>query len=171
MSKTSLLWLLLIAGFPVLAEPSAPCSSPEHHQFDFWLGKWTAYDGEGKVVGTNHLHRIVDDCGLQENWVSARGDYKGTSYNFYIPGRRAWHQTWVDNQGGSLLLNGKFKNGQMQLQGQRKTAEGKKTLDRITWSILEDGRVRQHWQTSPDKGKTWSDVFDGYYQREDSDTP
>jgi hypothetical protein len=35
----------------------------------------------------------------------------------------------------------------------------------ITWSINEDGSVRQLWETSEDAGKTWATVFDGKYVR------
>ena len=35
--------------------------------------------------------------------------------------------------------------------------------NRITWSPEPEGRVRQHWETSPDGGKTWATAFDGMY--------
>ena len=146
----------------------APCSSDAYHQFDFWLGKWTAYSVDGEKQGTNHLHRVIGNCGLQENWVSASGQFEGTSYNVYVPSEKRWHQTWVDNQGGTLFLEGRFTEGKMQLQGKRENRKGKKVLDRITWTPLEDGRVRQHWQSSEDKGKTWTEVFDGYYVRDET---
>lgn len=152
---------------PPADQPPPPCSAPEHRQFDFWLGKWTAYSAEGQKQGTNHLHKIVGECAMQENWQSARGAFKGTSYNFYEPRRKVWHQTWVDNGGGTLLLEGGLIDGKMQLQGNRSSQEGETVIDRITWTPLDDGRVRQHWQSSADNGKTWSDVFDGFYQRDD----
>ena len=34
--------------------------------------------------------------------------------------------------------------------------------NRITWSRLEGGRVRQVWEQTAD-GKTWTVVFDGIY--------
>ena len=37
------------------------------------------------------------------------------------------------------------------------------TINRVTWTPNPDGSVRQHWQSSEDNGKTWSDVFDGLY--------
>lgn len=53
----------------------------------------------------------------------------------------------------------------MRLEGKRKDQEGRKVLDRITWTPQEDGRVRQHWQMTNDGGKTWQVLFDGYYTR------
>ena len=145
--------------------PPKPCSGAGHQQFNFWLGKWTAYSLDGVKQGTNHLHKIVGGCGVQENWQGV-GGFKGTSYNFYMPRKEQWHQTWVDNSGGRLLLNGGFSEGRMQLQGSRPTAKGGTIIDRITWTPLEDGRVRQHWQTSTDEGETWNEAFDGYYKKD-----
>lgn len=144
-----------------------PCAGEVRRQFDFWLGKWTAFSADGKKLGTNHLHPIMDGCGMQENWESATSAYKGTSYNFYIPQRDVWHQTWVDIGGGHLLLEGRFENGSMRLEGKRSNSEGDELIDRITWTPLEDGRVRQYWQISSDGGESWQDAFDGYYRKDD----
>ena len=38
------------------------------------------------------------------------------------------------------------------------------TINRVTWSLLDDGRVRQHWENSSDKGETWTTSFDGFYK-------
>ncbi len=166
--RTILLICVLLPAYGLAEDeaPPKPCTAEEHQQFAFWLGKWTAYSEDGQKQGTNHLHEIMDGCGMQENWVGASGAFKGTSYNFYMPRKGRWHQTWVDNSGGRLLLEGGFSEGKMQLQGARPTQDGKEVIDRITWTPLPDGRVRQHWQASTDDGETWSDVFDGYYQRD-----
>ena len=39
-----------------------------------------------------------------------------------------------------------------------------KTLNRITWTPLPAGQVRQLWETSSD-GKSWTVAFDGLYTR------
>lgn len=163
--KIGLLIPVLLTASLATAEPG-PCASGKHRQFDFWLGQWTAYSVEGKKLGTNHLHKIMGGCGMQENWQSASGG-RGTSYNFYVPARDVWHQTWIDAGGGSLLLEGHFDNGSMRLEGTRTNSEGTEMLDRITWTPLEDGRVRQHWQVSTDGGETWQKTFEGYYEKHD----
>lgn len=162
-------FLILTLGIPLmgLAEAQEPCSKPEHRQFDFWLGHWTAYSEEGDKQGKNHLHQIMEGCAIQENWESAQGPYSGTSYNFYDAVTDKWYQTWVDNRGGHLFLEGGWNGTSMQLFGTRTTRDGKAVMDRITWTPLEDGRVRQHWQASEDDGDTWQEVFDGYYQKEE----
>jgi hypothetical protein len=40
---------------------------------------------------------------------------------------------------------------------------GPATKNRITWSPEAEGRVRQHWETSADGGKTYTTAFDGMY--------
>ena len=166
--KCILLVTCFFAFHVAIAEPAAPvpCSAPEYRQFDFWLGKCTAYSSDGKKQGTNHIHRVTDNCAIQENWNS--GKFEGTSYNFYMSKKKTWHQTWIDNSGGRLLIEGGLVDGKMQLQGTRPSAEGEDIIDRITFSPLEDGHVRQHWQGSSD-GKQWQGVFDGYYQRDESE--
>ena len=159
-------FVLIASGVPQVIAAPAPCEQEEHSQFDFWLGKWTVYSVDGEKQGTNHLQKIMGSCALQENWTSAVGSTRGTSFNFYSPVRQSWNQVWIDNSGGQLFLEGKFKDGQMQLKGNRTTRDGKNVVDRITWTPLEDGRVRQHWENSEDKGRNWSVVFDGYYQKD-----
>lgn len=170
MQRLLLIPFLLATIVPVIAAepapPPAPCSEPVYRQFDFWLGKWTSYNADGEVQGHNHIAAIMDGCALQENWRSARGGgYRGTSFNFYNASTGRWYQTWVDNQGGSLRLEGELKDRRMVLSGQRQAADGTTVTDRITFTPLDDGRVRQHWQSTTD-GETWQDTFDGYYVRE-----
>ena len=45
------------------------------------------------------------------------------------------------------------------------TTADPQSVQRITWTPLDDGRVRQHWEATTDGGKAWSTVFDGYYAR------
>jgi hypothetical protein len=144
-----------------------PCSSPEHRQFDFWLGDWEVRDPAGKVVGRNHLTSLHKGCAMLENWTGA-GGYTGSSLNIYDADRRKWHQTWVDSGGGLLQLEGAWADGSMVLAGVASSpdAPGEVTVNRITWRPLPDGRVRQHWETSTDKGRTWKTAFDGFYSKQ-----
>ena len=146
------------------AAPPPPCSAPEYRQFDFWVGDWDVWTPTGNLAGTNRIEKILGGCVLQENWKGARG-LTGYSYNTYDPGDRKWHQTWVDDQGTLLLLSGEFKDGKMILVGEtaaRGTA--KAALQRITWTPLPDGTVRQYWESSEDGGKSWTVAFDGSYR-------
>ena len=144
------------------ARPPA-CTSTEHHQFDFWIGEWDVTLPNGKHAGTNRIEPILSGCVLRETWSGAGGMH-GTSYNIYDAAGRRWHQTWVDDGGNLLELNGTFAAGKMVLTGQQKDSAGT-MLQRITWTPSGDGQVRQLWETSTDDGKTWSVVFDGRYRK------
>ena len=89
---------------------------------------------------------------------------KGESYNMFSAADSQWHQTWIDSRGRRLDLTGAFSDGKMVLSGETPTAKGV-VHDKITWETLDDGRVRQHWQRSNDKGETWNDVFVGFYTK------
>jgi hypothetical protein len=133
-------------------------------QFDFWLGDWDVRDASGKLVGRNRITRAHGGCALEEQW-SGNGGVTGSSLNAYDAERSRWHQTWVDNTGGLLLLEGGLRDGRMVMTGQAAaTAGSAPASQRISWQPLPDGRVRQLWESSAD-GSAWSVVFDGYYTR------
>lgn len=147
------------------AAPPKGCTSPQDRQFDFWAGNWTVTDNAtGKPAGTNDITREYGGCVLQEHWRGSGGD-QGSSFNHYDKARKLWHQTWVDNSGGILYLDGGVKNGAMVLAGTRRGRNGKPVTDRITFTPRPDGSVRQWWQASRDGGATWTTVFDGIYRR------
>jgi len=154
--------LSLAAG----ADKPEPCSRPAYHQFDFWKGAWTVTSPEGKTVGTNRIEAVLGGCGLQEHWTGAGGG-AGTSLNVYDARRHVWHQTWIDANGGLLVLEGGLRDGSMILSGTSVSRSGKTVLNRITWTPRDAGHVRQHWEVSTDGGKHWKTVFDGLYTRND----
>ena len=71
----------------------------------------------------------------------------------------------MDHTGVSLLLDGGFRDGAMTLQGTRPSISGGTILDRIEWSRLPGGIVRQFWDQSRDEGQTFTLAFDGRYRR------
>jgi hypothetical protein len=153
------------AGFTEDAppQPQPACGTPEHRQFDFWIGEWSVTQA-GKPAGTNRIERILDGCALLESWTGASG-FRGNSLNFYDATRKRWHQTWTDTSGLGLAIDGEFAQGRMVLAGTRLDPQTQRTVhDRITWTPNPDGTVRQLWESSSD-GKTWTTAFDGLYTR------
>lgn len=169
MPRSSLRLLAAIAVLSpslALAETPAPqpnCDAAVRRQFDFWVGDWSVAVG-GKHAGDNRIDKILGGCALLENWTGG-GGMSGKSLNFYDPVREQWHQTWVDDRGGSLALDGTFTGGSMVLSGTKQLKAGKATLNRITWTALPSNQVRQVWETSGDGGKSWTVAFDGLYTR------
>lgn len=139
-----------------------PCTAPEYRQFDFWIGDWSVTTRDGKFAGTNLITRPLGECVIQEHWAGSQGG-KGESYNVYDAARGVWHQTWVDDSGNTLLLDGHFENGRMVLSGTQ-TASGKPVINRITWTPVKPGEVEQLWESSTDDGKTWTEQFLGIYR-------
>jgi hypothetical protein len=140
------------------------CDSSEHRQFDFWLGTWQVRTPDGKLAGTNRIEREYDGCVIHEHYTTERG-YTGESLNAYDAARKVWHQTWVDNGGTLLLLEGGLHAGSMVLEGQSLDDKGRTIKQRITWTPNADGSVRQHWESTDENGR-WTTVFDGKYTHE-----
>lgn len=146
------------------AHPSS-CGASAYRQFDFWVGNWTVKSrANGRLVGTNIVTKELGGCVVMEHWSGVRGG-RGYSFNIYDASTKSWHQTWVDNSGGLLLLNGGLRDGSMVLEGTVQTAKDRVTLHRIVWTPQRNGTVRQHWTASMNGGRSWQDQFDGIYQR------
>jgi hypothetical protein len=162
----SLLTVLCLPSTVAARAAPEPCSSPEHRQFDFWVGEWEVYRPDGVQAGRNVITPVMGGCVLHESYDGANG-YHGESFNVFDASRATWHQSWVDNQGLLLLLEGRFQDARMVLEGQTTRPDGTPTLQRISWSLVDDDpdRVRQLWQSSTDGGSTWTVVFDGEYHR------
>jgi hypothetical protein len=152
-----------VASIAPLALAAAACEAPEHRAFDFWLGEWQVRTPDGKLAGTNRITREYGGCVVHERYATP-GGFSGESLNIYDPGRKVWHQSWVDSSGTLLLLDGGFRNGSMVLEGQTIGADAQPTRHRITWTPNADGSVRQLWESTDAKGQ-WAIAFDGAYTR------
>lgn len=150
---------LLAAGLLAAANATAanPCATEHHRQFDFWIGEWDVVDAKGKPLGKSRIESHGKGCYLLENWTGASG-FDGKSLNMYDASDKKWHQSWYDSSGTRLDLVGGIVDGKMVL------ASGDGT-QRITWTPNPDGTVRQLWESSADKGKTFTIAFDGKYVR------
>jgi hypothetical protein len=154
----------LLAQTPSDGAQAVACSAPEYRQFDFWLGDWEVRNATGQLAGTNRIERIEGGCGLQENRRGTKG-VTGRSINTYWPSTGRWHQMWIGSDGLLLRLDGRYDGEKMVLEGDTARGAGGVIRNRITWSRLAGGKVRQLWEQSADAGETWSATFDGTYRR------
>jgi hypothetical protein len=144
---------------------SCNCCTEKHAEFDFWIGSWNVTNPDGTPAGKNIIEKEQDNCMLRENWTSAVGNFTGTSSNFYNTKTNQWEQIWLDNQGGTLHLKGNRKDYQMILQSDKmKNDKGEPYFHRITWTLNEDGNVRQYWETITNE-KDVVVAFDGLYKK------
>jgi len=155
-----------VAAGPLAGQQAQPpCAGVEHREFDFWIGEWdVTVVGSGQVAGRSSITPILDGCAILESYETA-GGYRGNSHNAYDRSTGQWHQTWVDNAGMVLKLDGGIEDGNMVLSGPGKDAQGNDIINRITWTPHEDGSVQQTWTVSKDGGKTWTSAFDGMYRK------
>ena len=159
--------LLLTLGLaaPGEGQPGAPdCTSPDHRAFDFWVGEWDVYDASGRLVAENIISLEMNDCVIHESYTNRQG-YHGESFNVFDRTRGVWHQTWVDQNGALLRLEGGLRGGDKVLGGATLRPDGTEALNRITWTPADDGSVRQLWEATVDGGTSWTTVFDGTYRR------
>ena len=155
-------FLIILFASTVFAQQK--CSEPAYGQFDFWLGKWEVLKPDGTVAGSNRIEKEYDGCVVHERYVNVQG-YTGESLNIYDASRKVWHQTWVDNSGLLLLLEGQFNGKSMILEGTARDAAGRTIKHRITWTPNADKSVRQLWESTDAKG-AWTVAFDGLYKPE-----
>ena len=155
---------ILISGRMALAQnsqakPSAPCTSPEYRQFDFWLGDWDTFDADapGKIVARNHVTRMADGCAPREVYEQGDG-LVGESFSIYDATRKVWHQSWVTNHGQLLTIEGTLQGESIVLTGENRSTDGKMTLIKGTWARVAQG-VQETAETSSDNGKTWKPLF------------
>jgi hypothetical protein len=166
---TRLLLVMLIAPASALAQAPATnppaCASPEHRQFDFWVGSWDVYAfGKDKLVAHSLIERLYDGCAIRENWMPLKGT-AGGSLNAWVPDQKKWHQTWVDASNSHVMFEGGMVGGKMVLTGLWRHGGGPGVHQsyRMTYSREAKGAVRQHGEITPDGGRTWQTSFDFLY--------
>ena len=160
-------WLLVFLGVVAStsdAAPPASCATPQHRQFDFWVGDWQVHKPDGTFAGINRITLEYGSCVIHERYITGRG-YSGESLNIYDASRKVWHQTWVDDTGLLLTLEGRWDGKSMVLEGRAPGADGAMAKQRITWTPNADGSVRQLWESADAKG-AWTVVFDGKYTKQ-----
>jgi hypothetical protein len=145
--------------------PSKACTSPEHRQFDFWIGDWDVAlhvrtspteDTWQDATGTQHVEAILGGCAISETF-SARGPgepWAGRSFSMWQPAAGTWRQTWVDDQGSYLAFTGGIEHGVMTLYGEPRDKDGKRVQMRMQFLDVTPRTLRWEWQRSDDAWQT-----------------
>lgn len=153
---------------PAAAPPPA-CASEAHGAFDFWVGEWDVYPANGNdQVAESRIERTSNGCVIRETWMPLNGG-GGTSMSFINHRSGRWEQVWVGGDGKRVDFTGGPVDGTMVLTGywDGTAPDGGDTLTRMTYSLCEDGSVRQHGEASTDHGKSWQTSFDLIYRSKD----
>jgi len=158
-------------GYPaIIAQAEArryPCrDDPRYREFDFWLGTWEVFTVDGRRAGSNEISSAEAGCLLLESWKGASGG-TGTSMNFFDASANQWVQVWVSGDGTLIDIRGGLSEGSMVLVGTiRDRANPDGAPFRGTWTLLEDGRVRQFFEQAAPDGSDWTPWFEGFYLRQ-----
>lgn len=170
MKKAFTLLIIITTLFAQAQQTSVvkPCANnPIYRFFDFWIGDWEAFNPGGKKAGDSKIELILDSCVIFENWTSTTQGYAGKSMNTYNVQTGMWQQTWIDNKGGMTeYVSSKWEKDKMIVTTRNeKQKEGTYKMMRMTFTKLNDDKVRQFGESSLDEGKTWKTDFDLEYRR------
>jgi hypothetical protein len=145
----------------------APCADDSlYRKFDFWIGNWKVTTAGGTQTGSSHIDLVSGGCALLENWTDMRGG-QGKSLNTYNPVTESWQQYWIGQVGGPIEYRESTWNDRSVSFVAHFPASGQfpATLNRLTFTPVNDSTVRQHGEASRDDGKTWKTTYDFYYHR------
>jgi hypothetical protein len=133
------------------------CSSRQHHQFDFWVGRWDVYNAKDHLVAHSLIEKVYG-CGIRENWMPL-DNAPGGSLSIYVPEKKHWEQFWIDSSGSRAIFTGGWNGRAMVISGQWGAP-----LVRMTYSRNADGSVRQLGEQSRNRGRSWRPAFDFTYR-------
>ncbi len=170
---------LVVSGFLTLGgavqaqqtpqlQPPASCTAAKHHVFDFWIGEWRAYvTGTQELAGLSTIESVDGGCVITEHWRSQKSAFTGRSLNIYSAEENHWEQFWVDSAGDlTHFMGGPTADGMvLTAEDDRSPGAASPVFNRMTFTRNADGTVRQHGQTSDDRGKSWTDRYDFTYRR------
>lgn len=168
--KYRLIFLFLLLPFFGLSQDAdCNCCTPQHDQFDFWLGDWEVFNAEGEKIGENKIEKQEGNCLLSENWEGEKGG-TGRSFNYYDPADSTWNQLWISNSGTILKLKGNAENDKMTLKSKLVEGEKGKYYNKITWTKNSDGSVTQLWEIMDPQGNLLNEAFKGVYRKRKTET-
>ncbi|WP_394822634.1 DUF1579 family protein [Pendulispora albinea] len=161
-----------------VAEPTKFCSTPERHQFDFWIGEWDvvmrSHPGDDLTKewvtshGINRIRKRFDGCVIEEVFTSSDGPdgpWNGISISQWVPRENTWRQTWTDNQGSYLLHYGGMEDGKMILYSPPRTRDGVTTQKRMVFFDIAKDSMNWRWEGTKDGGRTWTSEITMRYAR------
>jgi len=142
-----------------------PCDAAPYRAFDFWLGAWEVFGIDGNKAGDNIISKEEGGCLLLEKWTSVQGG-TGQSYNFYDPGQEKFRQLWVSSGAVIDYAGALNDDGAMVMEGDIHYHNGVSAPFRGTWTLRDDGSVKQYFQQFNAQTNEWGDWFTGIYKKQ-----
>ena len=164
-----------LAGDPPAQERSAstssPCDTPQHHQFDFWVGDWQVFDAKSnQLVAFDRVEKHSEGCIVQQNLTFISDLYRRPGVNYRLAGigvnrfdGEGWLEMWADNQWGAIVLRGSpDSNGSMVLTS---IIPSRNRDLRLVWEKRPDGSVRNVEYVAVAGSGKWEKYGDLIYRR------
>jgi hypothetical protein len=140
--------LLISPRSPAVDTKGGPCDTPEHHQFDFWVGDWQVFDAKtNELVGFDRVEKHSQGCIVQQNLTMITDLYRRPGVGYRLAGISVnrfdgenWLELWADNQWGAIALRGMPEGGNAMVL---RTITPSRNRDlRLVWERRPDGGVR-----------------------------
>jgi hypothetical protein len=88
------------------------CDTPQHHQFDFWLGSWQVFDAaSNQLVAVDRIEKLAEGCIVEQSMTFVTDLYRRPGVKYRLAGiglfrfdGAEWLQMWADNQWGSMVM-------------------------------------------------------------------
>ena len=176
MRRFVLIFLCVLSLGSQAQHGAAPAARPaaEVAQFDFFLGDWrlditpkakglaAMIHGVPKLQGRWAVRRAWDGMGLMDEMrvYDAAGNAVGLNQSLRVfdPRTQTWQTHSLDVLRARLSSSsGRWQQGEMRLEGQGLTAEGKPRLTRSRFFDIGPKGFRWRQDVSEDNGATWED--------------
>jgi hypothetical protein len=156
---------------------SAECSSPDYHQFDFWIGQWDIKQKILKADGTwfeagarTNVSPILGGCAIMEEWhgdvfffwegMEKPEPLKGFSVRAFDGKTNQWTISWMDTLHLRFSeFEGTFRDGRGEFFRKRPNEQKKETITRITFSDITPASVHWDLAVSTDDGQSWKTLW------------
>jgi hypothetical protein len=154
---------------PVLTAP--PCDTPQHHQFDFWLGEWQVFDAvTNELVAFDRIEKLYEGCIVQQSMNFVTDLYRRPGATYRLAGisinrydGEGWMEMWADNQWGAIALRGSPDTTAAMVL---RTVTPSRNRDlKIVWEKHADGSVRILQYVAPAGSGKWQKYGDLIYRR------
>jgi hypothetical protein len=152
-----------VPAAPATAEKPAagPCDTPQHHQFDFWVGDWQVFEAKSnRLVGYDRVEKHSHGCIVQQNLTMITDLYRGAGVGYRMSGisvnrfdGAAWLELWADDTWGAIALRG-APDAHAAMVLTTLTPSRNRDL-RLVWEQRPDGSVRTLQYVAPAGSGKW----------------
>ncbi len=148
--KKGIVFILLMIGFSLQSQEL------NKDLFDFWVGDWNlTWKNQDGSTGTakNVVTKVLDEQVLFENFeAEGQNALKGMSHSVYNAKEKTWKQTWVDNQGSHIVLNGAIQEGNPVFITEPAETKNGTLQFRMVFSEITPNSFIWDWQRKKDDG-------------------